>query len=226
MPLGAPNIILKALLPSSILVKWHAHLNLLHLIILGELYKLWSSSLWSLFHSTVILVLYTVLYSHTSQSHFNSLFLYTLYTDCKVQTSLIFRQVAEKFLPTLFTATCFVVSAAKVSCARPLNMCFICRGFLCNTLYHTIIGILIFLLFSFNATVRHCPFVIWKPQILFYNATHGSRRNIHFLGHEFLFTGRISVDSWPNSVNNQWRMNHARPARSFMVTFLQYPKIT
>ena len=46
--------ILKALLPSSILATWNAYLNLLYLItldILGERYKLWSSSLWCLFHS-------------------------------------------------------------------------------------------------------------------------------------------------------------------------------
>ena len=46
-----PVTILKALLPSSILTTWPAHLNVLHLITLtklGERYKLWSSSLWSL----------------------------------------------------------------------------------------------------------------------------------------------------------------------------------
>ena len=46
--------ILKALLPSSILTTWPAHLSLPDLItltILGEWYKLQSSSLWSLLHS-------------------------------------------------------------------------------------------------------------------------------------------------------------------------------
>ena len=46
--------ILKALLPSSILVTCPAHLNILHLITLtklGEWYKLCSSWLWSLLHS-------------------------------------------------------------------------------------------------------------------------------------------------------------------------------
>ena len=40
--------ILKALLPSSILATWPAHLDLLTM--LGERYKLWSSSVWSLLH--------------------------------------------------------------------------------------------------------------------------------------------------------------------------------
>jgi hypothetical protein len=48
-----PVNILKALLPSSISTKCPAHLHLLDIIvtILGERYKLWSSSLWSLLHS-------------------------------------------------------------------------------------------------------------------------------------------------------------------------------
>ena len=55
-PYPEPNQlkILKALLPSSILATCHAHLNILDLItltILGERYKLRSSSLWSLLHS-------------------------------------------------------------------------------------------------------------------------------------------------------------------------------
>jgi hypothetical protein len=53
-PVGLPVKILKALLPSSILAVCPAHINLLDLItltILGERYKLWRSSLWSLFHS-------------------------------------------------------------------------------------------------------------------------------------------------------------------------------
>ena len=53
-PAGVPVKILKELLPSSILAKCPAHLNLLDLItlsILGERYKQLSSSLWSLLQS-------------------------------------------------------------------------------------------------------------------------------------------------------------------------------
>ena len=52
-PVGLPVKILKALLPTSILAICPAHVNLLDYIsltILGERYKLWSSSLWSLLH--------------------------------------------------------------------------------------------------------------------------------------------------------------------------------
>ena len=53
-PTGVPAKMLKALLPSSILATWPAHLSLLDLItptILGERYKQWSSSLWSFLYS-------------------------------------------------------------------------------------------------------------------------------------------------------------------------------
>ena len=53
-PVSLPVKILKALLPSSILATWYAHLHfldLITLIIIGEWYKLWSSSWWGLLYS-------------------------------------------------------------------------------------------------------------------------------------------------------------------------------
>ena len=52
-PVGLPVKILKAFLHSSILARWPVHLNLrdfMTLTILGELYKLWSSSLSCFLH--------------------------------------------------------------------------------------------------------------------------------------------------------------------------------
>ena len=41
-----------------------------------------------------------------------------------------------------------------------------------------------------------------------------------FVYHAFkLFLNRILINYWPNSVDNLWRMNHARLTRSFMVTY-------
>ena len=53
-PVGVPVKILKTLLPYSTLATWPSHFNHLDLIImtvLGERYKLCSSSLWSILHS-------------------------------------------------------------------------------------------------------------------------------------------------------------------------------
>ena len=63
--LGLPVNILKALLPSSIVATCPVHLNLIDVItltILGERFKLWSSSLWSLLHSS-----FSSLLCHTGQ---------------------------------------------------------------------------------------------------------------------------------------------------------------
>ena len=59
-PAGVPVEILKALLSPSILAIWPTHFSLLDLItltILGERYKLWSSSLWNLLHSPFLSLL-------------------------------------------------------------------------------------------------------------------------------------------------------------------------
>ena len=69
--------ILKALLPSSILATWSAHLNLLDvmtLALLGERYKPWSSSLWSLLHYSFSSLLgpntrLRILFSNTLSPH-------------------------------------------------------------------------------------------------------------------------------------------------------------
>ena len=58
-PISVTEKNLKALLISSILAKWPAHLNFLDLItlnILDERHKLWSSSLWNLLHSSSLLL--------------------------------------------------------------------------------------------------------------------------------------------------------------------------
>ena len=59
-PVGLPVKILNEPLSSLIQATWPAHLNLLYLItlsLLGERYKLWSSSLWSLLHSPLSSIL-------------------------------------------------------------------------------------------------------------------------------------------------------------------------
>jgi hypothetical protein len=76
-PVGVPVKILKALLPSSILSTWLAYVSLLDLItltILGERYKLSSSSLLSLLHSTFASLLdpnirLRILFSNTISLH-------------------------------------------------------------------------------------------------------------------------------------------------------------
>ena len=70
--IGVPVKILNALLPSSILATWTTHFNLLDLItltVLGESYKLWSSSLWNLLHSPFLSLLGPNIYLRISFSH-------------------------------------------------------------------------------------------------------------------------------------------------------------
>ena len=72
-PVCVPAKILKVLLPSSILATWPVLINFLDLItltILGERYKLWSFSLFSLLHSPFSLLLvpnirFSILFSNT-----------------------------------------------------------------------------------------------------------------------------------------------------------------
>ena len=88
-PVGLPVKILKALLPSSILTTWPVLLSLLDLItvsILGERYRLWNPSLWSLLHCPFSSLLGPnslprILFSYT---YYTSLCFWNMFNCCMV----------------------------------------------------------------------------------------------------------------------------------------------
>ena len=116
-PAGVPVKILKALLYSSILARWPVHLklrDLITLIILGERYKLWSSSLWSDLHSPFASILgpnirLRILFSYlicnkllmSMESIFNIIFVCKLWRKSVVHFSNVFKsswRILPKYL--------------------------------------------------------------------------------------------------------------------------------